>query len=129
MKSISLKSIGQQIDQPWHPVRVAQVNQTDIKLVRLEGSFQWHAHSEEDEAFLVLEGTMKMHYQEENGTREHCLVEAGEMVLVPRGLSHCPQSVSDSCLVMLVEPATTINTGDGPANRRTVQVQNWNENG
>lgn len=97
------------IEAPWTPAIAAQVGGTMVKLARLEGSFVWHSHAEEDELFYVLAGRLRMRLRE--GAREgEVVLEVGEMICVPAGVEHCPVG-EDGCRVMLVEPASTVNTG------------------
>jgi len=46
------------------------------------------------------------------------VVEPGELIVVPRGVEHCPLAEGD-CEVVLIEPKTTLNTGN-VRNERTV---------
>ena len=86
-----------------------------LPISRFEGDFDWHSHADEDEMFLVIKGTMRMAFRDRVET-----VEAGEFIIVPRGTEHCPGAVTDKCHVMLFEPASTVNTGDGEKTDRTV---------
>lgn len=101
-----------QIQDCWNPRILAQVNDTHVKLARLEGEFVWHAHEHEDELFLVLEGRLTMHLR--TGDVE---LGPGELIVVPHGVEHCPAS-TEGCAVMLVEPMSTLNTGDAQDPRR-----------
>ncbi|MDG1484297.1 MAG: cupin domain-containing protein [Myxococcota bacterium] len=93
------------IEAPWAPAIAAQVGGSMVKLVRLEGSFVWHHHEAEDELFYVLSGRLRMQFRE-----QEVVLEAGELICVPAGVEHCPVG-EDDCRVMLVEPASTVNTG------------------
>lgn len=104
------------IDLPWQPRVVGAVNDFHVKLARLEGSFLWHHHDTEDELFLVLSGTLRMLYRD--GTSEHVVtIQPGEFVIVPHGMEHCPVA-DEPVSVLLLEPATTLNTGT-ETNERT----------
>ncbi|MEM8615976.1 MAG: cupin domain-containing protein, partial [Pseudomonadota bacterium] len=92
-----------------------QVNDMHVKLAKFRGDFDWHAHAEEDELFLVIKGQMRMAFRD----REE-IVGAGEFIIVPRGVEHRPGAVGDECHVLLLEPATTVNTGDNTASELTV---------
>lgn len=104
-----------QITEHWTPRLAARVNDTDVKLVKLQGDFAWHRHEGEDELFVVIQGRLLMQFRD----REEW-VEEGEMILVPRGVEHCPLA-PEEVHVMLIEPAGTVNTGDAPS-ERTVEV-------
>ncbi|HEX7089180.1 MAG TPA: cupin domain-containing protein [Longimicrobiales bacterium] len=104
-----------QIQEHWSPRLLARVNDTDIRIVKIKGEFVWHHHEAEDELFLVLEGRLLMQFRD----REEW-VEAGEYILVPRGVEHRPVAPEEVHL-LLVEPASTVNTGD-VRNERTIEV-------
>lgn len=112
---VNLAAAFDGIDTPWTPKLAGAVNGMHVKLARFEGDFDWHAHADEDEMFLVVSGTMRMAFRD----REE-IVEAGEFIIVPRGTEHRPGAVTPDCHVMLFEPAGTVNTGDGAQTARTV---------
>ncbi|MEM6415827.1 MAG: cupin domain-containing protein [Pseudomonadota bacterium] len=98
----------------WSPRIAGKINNMHIKLVKLEGNFTWHFHTDEDELFLVHRGRMLMRFRD----REEIL-EEGEFIVVPKGVEHCPVALSDSCEVVLLEPTSTLNTGNAIDQRRT----------
>lgn len=93
-------------NEAWSPRVAGELNGQQVRLVRLRGEFVWHHHDAEDELFYVVEGVMRMEFR----THE-VLVEAGEFIIVPRGVEHRPVADTEA-LVMLFEPATTLNTGN-----------------
>lgn len=95
----------------WSPHVAAELNGQHIKLARIEGAFDWHAHPDEDEAFLVVAGRMRLEF--ETGTRE---LAEGDLCVVPRGVRHRPVAESE-CRILLFEPAGTSNTGDAITER------------
>jgi mannose-6-phosphate isomerase-like protein (cupin superfamily) len=100
-------------EEPWQPKIVAELNDSFVKVVKLEGEFVWHHHDDEDELFLVVAGRMRMQFRDGD-----VVVEPGELIVVPRGVEHCPAAEGD-CHVVLIEPKTTLNTGN-VRNERTV---------
>ncbi|MEP2262038.1 MAG: cupin domain-containing protein [Paracoccaceae bacterium] len=92
--------------ETWSPRIAGQVNDMQIKLAKFEGNFTWHFHEREDELFLVHRGRLLMRFRD----REE-VVEEGEFIVVPHGVEHCPVALTATCEVILLEPATTINTG------------------
>ncbi|MBA2692863.1 MAG: cupin domain-containing protein [Rubrobacter sp.] len=94
-------------DEHWSPKVVGELNGQYVKLVKLSGGFVWHHHDDEDELFLVLEGTLRMEFRDETVT-----VEAGEFIVVERGVEHRPVVEDGEVHVMLFEPASTVNTGN-----------------
>ena len=91
------------------PQVAGQVNGVQIRLAKLSGTAVWHFHPEEDECFIVHKGTLLMKFRD----REEIL-EEGDFIVVPHGVEHCPIAVSEICEVVLVEPETTVTTGDFP---------------
>lgn len=100
---------------PWHPRIVGELNDNHVKLARLKGEFVWHSHENEDEMFLVLQGTLiiKLHGRD-------LTIGKGQFVIIPKGVEHLPVA-EEEVLVMLLEPKTTVNTG-GVRNERTVDA-------
>jgi len=106
------------IRETWSPRIVAELNGQHVKLAKLEGEFDWHAHAEEDELFLVLGGRLEMHLRD--GVH---VLEKGQLCVVPHGVEHKPVA-AEECHVLLFEPASTVNTGDSPS-ERTVVAPEW----
>ena len=92
-------------DEHWSPKVVGELNGQHVKLVKLLGEFVWHHHDEEDELFFVVKGQFRMEYRPRSEW-----IEAGEFVVVPRGVEHRPVA-EEEAHVMLFEPASTLNTG------------------
>ena len=90
----------------WSPRVVAQMNDYQFKLVKLEGDFVWHRHDETDEVFIVLAGEMEVGFRDRS-----VLVRAGEMLVVPKGVEHITRAMRE-CHAMIVEPRGVVNTGD-----------------
>ena len=90
----------------WSPKVIAQMNDYQFKLVKIQGEFVWHSHSQTDDVFIVLEGAMSIELPD--GRVD---LKAGEMFVVPRGVEHRPVAENE-CEILLVEPVGTINTGD-----------------
>jgi len=85
---------------------VAKMNNYDFRIVKFKGDFIWHSHPETDETFIVMEGTLVMNLR--GGKVE---VDAGEMIIVPKGVEHKPSS-QDGYKAILIEPEGVSNTGD-----------------
>ena len=100
--------------EAWAPKIVGDVNDMQVKVVKLRGEFVWHHHEAEDELFLVVAGRLRM--QLRDGDRD---AGPGEFIIVPRGIEHCPRALTDEVHVVLLEPKTTLNTGN-VVNERTV---------
>jgi mannose-6-phosphate isomerase-like protein (cupin superfamily) len=113
MSKVNIAEKLSRFQDHWSPKLVAQVNDADIKLVKLQGEFVWHHHELEDELFLVLKGRLLMQFRD----REEWIVE-GEFIVVPHGVEHRPVAPEEVHL-MLIEPRGTLNTGN-VVNERTV---------
>jgi len=98
----------------WSPRILGELNGQHVKLAKVKGEFVWHHHQNEDELFLVLEGTLRLEFPE--GSVE---LEPGEMCIVPRGVEHRPVAEGEVHL-LLFEPVSTLNTGN-VRNERTVE--------
>jgi mannose-6-phosphate isomerase-like protein (cupin superfamily) len=110
MQKINLAKKLSLIDDYWNPRIVGELNGQHLKLVKFQGPFTWHHHEHEDEMFFVVKGRFRMDYREDGHDREE-QIEAGEFVIVPRGVEHRPVA-EEECEVLLFEPATTLNTGN-----------------
>jgi len=114
---VDLKAVLSTIGEPWSPRTVALVNDYDVRVVRTRGEFPRHSHPDTDELFLVLAGSLTIRM--DAGDVE---LGPGQLYVVPRGTPHQPVSV-EGAEVVLLEPSTTVNTGDTPgpltADRRT----------
>ena len=97
----------------WSPKIVGEINDAYVKLVKLKGEFVWHHHDTEDEMFLVIKGRLLMRLRDRN-----LQLDEGEFVIIPRGVEHLPVA-EEECHVLLLEPKTTLNTGN-VSNERTV---------
>jgi mannose-6-phosphate isomerase-like protein (cupin superfamily) len=105
-EAINLREKLTKFSDHWSPRVIAQMNDYQYKLVKIQGEFVWHSHAETDEVFIVLEGEMTIELRD--GRVD---LKAGEMFVVSKGVEHKPVAETE-CKIMLVEPAGTINTGD-----------------
>ncbi len=106
MKKINLEEKFALFNEHWTPKIISELNDYQIKIVKVEGDFVWHDHSETDEFFLVIEGTLFIEFEGE--TME---LNAGELYVVPKGVQHRPYALEE-CKVMLIEPRGVVNTGE-----------------
>ncbi len=112
-----VSAAAQQIKGVWQPHVAGDVNDTQIKLAKFGDVFDWHAHESEDEAFLVLKGRIAIDFRDE--TVE---LDEGEFLVVPRGTEHRPRSLTHEPIVLMVEPATTLNTGNAVSNKTVTEL-------
>jgi mannose-6-phosphate isomerase-like protein (cupin superfamily) len=114
-KTVSLADKFALFSEPWSPKRIGKIDGYDVRIARLKGEFVWHSHAEADEFFFVVEGVLRMHFRDRAED-----VPAGSLIIVPKGTEHKPEALTLETKIMLVEKSETVNTGDGPANARTV---------
>jgi mannose-6-phosphate isomerase-like protein (cupin superfamily) len=65
MKKINLKEKLSKFSDHWSPKIIAEMNDYQFKLVKIKGDFVWHNHADTDEAFIVVEGKMKIEFENE----------------------------------------------------------------
>ena len=99
------------ISEQWQPRVVAELNDYQFKLVRIEGDFIWHDHPETDEAFIVLDGELRLDFRDGS-----VRLGPGELFVVPKGVEHKPFAEKEVRL-MLIEPRGTLNTGHAGGGR------------
>ena len=106
MDKVNLKEKLSLFNEHWRPKIVGELNGQQVKLVKFQGPFVWHSHEAEDEMFMVVAGRFRMEFRDRD-----VWLEAGEFIVVPRGVEHRPVA-DEEAHVLLFEPATTLNTGD-----------------
>ncbi len=106
MKKVNLNEKFSLINDHWNPRIIAELNGQQVKLVKFKGEFVWHHHEHEDELFLVVKGTFRMHLRD-----QVIDLKEGELLLVPRGVEHRPVA-AEEVEILLFEPAATLNTGN-----------------
>lgn len=104
--------------EQWQPKVIAELNDYQFKIVRIEGDFVWHQHASTDEAFLVIEGELRIDFRDGAVT-----IGPGEMYVVPKGTEHKPFAAGEVKL-MLIEPRGVLNTGDDTG-ERTARNDVW----
>jgi mannose-6-phosphate isomerase-like protein (cupin superfamily) len=116
--SINLARKLETITDQWQPRVVAELNDYQFKIVKIEGDFVWHDHPDTDEAFLVLDGELRIDFRD-GAVR----LGPGELFVVPKGVEHKPFAEKE-VKMMLIEPRGTLNTG-ATTNDRTAQNDVW----
>jgi mannose-6-phosphate isomerase-like protein (cupin superfamily) len=105
-------------EEQWQPKVIAEMNDYQFKLVKLQGDFVWHDHQDTDETFIVIEGKLRIDFRD---GAVH--LSAGEMFVVPKGVEHKPYAEKEVRL-MLIEPRGVPNTGD-EGGERTAENDVW----
>jgi len=104
--ALNIASMLARFSEHWAPKKIAELNEYDVKIVKLLGDFTWHAHPDTDELFLVIEGALTIQLRGKD-----VAVGPGELYVVPRGTEHCPHADEETA-VLLIEPRGVANTGD-----------------
>jgi mannose-6-phosphate isomerase-like protein (cupin superfamily) len=110
-QAINLAEKLTKITDQWQPRVVAELNDYQFKLVTIEGDFVWHSHADTDEAFIVVEGELRIDFRDGAVT-----LGPGEMYIVKKGVEHKPYAAHE-VKMMLIEPKGVTNTGDAGGER------------
>ena len=100
--------------EQWAPKVIAEMNDYQFKVVKIEGDFIWHSHADTDETFIVLEGELRIDLRE-----GAVVVRQGEMYVVPKGVEHKPYAERE-VKMLLIEPRGVLNTGDQEGERTAI---------
>ena len=117
VQKISLLEACARIDDHWDPHIAGRINETDVRIARIKGAFDWHQHANEDEAFMVLRGAFTMEFRDRS-----VQMKKGDFLVVPRGTEHRPVA-DEECWIMLIEPSGTLNTGDQETERTRTNLK------
>lgn len=108
MKAINITEKFTKFSKNWHPHQIAVVDDMQVILAKLKGEFVWHSHNNEDELFQVIKGTLYMQFRDRTE-----IVNAGEIIVVPKGVEHNPTTKNDEEVhVLLFEKLSTAHTGN-----------------
>lgn len=103
---INIKEKFSKFKEHWSPRIIAELNEYQLKLAKVEGEFVWHSHADTDEVFVVIEGQLDILFRDGKVS-----LNAGEVFVVAKGVEHKPVAEQE-CKIMLIEPKGTINTGE-----------------
>jgi mannose-6-phosphate isomerase-like protein (cupin superfamily) len=117
--NINLVQKFSKFSEHWHPYIVGELNENYVKLAKVKGEFVWHSHAEEDELFVVVEGTLMIDFRDKTVT-----VKPGEILIVPKGVEHRPWTNGEEVKLMLIEPKSTKHTGEVKV-EQTVEKLEW----
>lgn len=115
MEKININEKLSTFSEYWSPKIVGDINESYVKLVKLKGEFVWHMHENEDEMFMVIKGRLVIKLRSKD-----IILNEGEFFIIPKGIEHMPVAENE-VHVMLLEPKTTLNTGN-VKNERTVEI-------
>jgi mannose-6-phosphate isomerase-like protein (cupin superfamily) len=117
LEKVNLAEKFERFQDYWSPKIIGELNDSYVKLAKLKGEFVWHHHEVEDELFLVVKGRLLLKFRD----REVWL-EAGEFCIVPKGIEHLPIAEEETHVVLL-EPKSTLNTGNEQNERTVAELQ------
>ncbi|MCG1003904.1 MULTISPECIES: cupin domain-containing protein [Halobacterium] len=119
MEARSLAEAFASFEETWEPRVLAELNDQQVKVARLDGEFVWHAHEDVDELFYVVDGDLTIEYREDD--RDDAVhLGPGDLTVAPAGVEHRPVAHEET-KVMLFEPSGTTNTGDADDSDLTVE--------
>ena len=117
-KKINIKQKFSKFSEYWSPKVIAEMNDYEFKIARIKGEFIWHKHTETDEVFIIIEGSMKILLKGET-----IQLFEGDLYVVPKGMDHKPVAEKE-CKLMLVELKGTKNTGS-ETHKLTAEDNQW----
>jgi len=109
--AVSPAKIASNLTELWSPRVVAAVDDSYVKVAKVQGSLTWHSHEHEDELFYVLKGSLKIEMDEAT-----VILREGDAFVVPKGVRHNPIA-EEECHLMLIERKTTSHTGSEMTDR------------
>jgi mannose-6-phosphate isomerase-like protein (cupin superfamily) len=112
MDTINLAHKFSLFSEHWSPRIIAELNDNYIKVVKVQGEFEWHKHDHEDELFLVVKGHLTIKLRDPlTGASSELHIGEGELAVIPKGVEHLPVA-EEEVHILLMEPKTTVNTGE-----------------
>ena len=117
MKKVNVAEKFDLFSDYWSPKIAAELNDSYLKLAKFKGEFVWHHHENEDELLLVTKGQLRIKLRD-----GEVLIGPGEFVVIPRGVEHLPVA-EDEVQVILIEPKTTLNTGNVVGEKTVEQLE------
>jgi len=93
-------------NERWSPRIVGELNDSYVKLVKVQGEFLWHHHEDEDELFFVVKGKLTIRLRDKD-----LVIREGEFAVIPKGVEHMPVAAEETH-ILLLEPKSTLNTGN-----------------
>jgi mannose-6-phosphate isomerase-like protein (cupin superfamily) len=116
MEKVNLAQKLTLFNEHWNPKIVGELNDSYVKVVKVQGEFVWHHHEAEDELFYVLNGRLLIQFRDRD-----VWLDEGEFLIVPRGVEHKPVA-PEEVHIMLLEPKTVVNTGN-VRNEKTAELE------
>ncbi|MCT4402884.1 Cupin domain protein [Leuconostoc suionicum] len=105
-KAINFEEKFKLFGEQWSPKIIAQMNNYQFKVVKIQDNFVWHKHDQTDEVFIIIDGEVRIDFRDGSVT-----LKKNEMFVIPKGIEHKPYSEFESKII-LIEPEGVVNTGD-----------------
>jgi len=102
---VSPKAVAASLTEQWSPRVVAELDESFVKVAKVQGSLTWHSHENEDELFYVLKGSLTIEMED-----RFVVLGEGDAFVVPKGVRHNPIA-HEECHIMLIERKSTLHTG------------------
>ncbi|MBT3442398.1 MAG: cupin domain-containing protein [Flavobacteriaceae bacterium] len=118
-KAININNKFNLFNERWSPKVIAEINNYQFKITKLKGDFQWHSHKDTDEAFIIVEGNLRIDFRD-----GFVNLSKGEMYVVPKGVEHKPYAKNEA-KIMLIEPRGVVNTGNLNPSELTAENDIW----
>ncbi len=119
IQKVNLKEKLGRFQEQWNPKIVGALNDSYVKLVKVQGEFVWHHHDDEDEMFLVVKGKLRIKLRDQD-----IRLDEGEFVIIPKGVEHMPVA-EEEAHILLLEPKTTLNTGNVRSERTREKLEEF----
>ena len=115
MDKITLVDEAATLTEFWSQKVVATGNGQLFKVAKGIGSTTWHSHDDQDEVFLIIEGTLRIQLRDRNVN-----LNVGDLFVVPRGVEHCPIADEEVRFLIVGTEITSTAAGGKP---------DWSANG
>lgn len=102
---VSPSRIAEGLNEFWSPRVVAELDDSYVKVAKVQGSLTWHSHENEDELFYILKGSLTIEMEDQT-----VVLREGDAFVVPKGVRHNPIAEQE-CHIMLIERKSTLHTG------------------
>lgn len=115
---VSPAHVAATLTELWSPRVVAELDDSYVKVAKVQGSLVWHSHDNEDELFFILKGSLRIEMEGRT-----IVLREGETFVVPKGVRHNPVAEQE-CHIMLIERKSTLHTGSEVTDKtRTLEDQ------
>ncbi len=118
MNTINLTQKFDKFQEHWTPKIIGELNDQFIKIAKVKDEFVWHSHEDEDELFIIQKGTLFIDFKDRTE-----IVKPGEIIIVPKGVEHRPRTNGEEVYIMLIEPKSTLHTGNVISDKTVVDLE------